>query len=221
MQASERVRLIADPERAARLRAHESRAWLLDADAFHDEFEILYRESDTAEGIARMRWMATQLWRSADEATHHYVDLLPTSSADDWEAEYDASHVGEWYRVLMAAHLDPAPSLSDPRAVRDGLVVLGWTPTEARRLAYGRELTSLVASYASDVVVADIAPQLMLGCRGWLDDEDVELGLSRLLALDPAAFRHHQPVVPLVEELHAMLTAAHASPDRVLLLLDG
>jgi hypothetical protein len=221
MQASERVRLIADADPSGRPRVHESRAWLLDADTFHDEFEILYRDSDTAEGMARMRWMATQLWRSSDEETHRYVDLLPTSSADEWEAEYDPSHLGEWYRVLMAAHLDAAPSLSDPRAVRDGLTALGWTPTEARRLAYGRELTSLVASYASDVVVADIAPQLMLGSRGWLDDEDVELGLSRLHALDPAVFRHHQALVPLVEELHAMLSAAREAPDRILLLLDG
>ncbi|HVN50998.1 MAG TPA: hypothetical protein VMT43_06170 [Acidimicrobiales bacterium] len=221
MQASERVRLVVDPDHPARPRVHQSRAWLLDADAFHDEFELLYREADTAEGIARMRWMATQLWRSADEAIHRYVDLLPTSSADDWEADYDPSHLGEWYRVLMAAHLEPAPSLSDPRALRDGLTALGWTPTEARRLAYGRELTTLVASFASDVVVSDIAPQLMVGCRGWLDDEDVELGLDRLHALDPAAFRHQQPLVPLVEELHAMLLAERASADRVLLLLDG
>ena len=70
-------------------------------------------------------------------------------------------------------------------------------------------------------MVADIAPQLMLGSRGWLDEEDVELGLSRLHALDREAFRHAQSVVPLVEELHAMLMAARAAPDRVLLLLGG
>jgi len=221
MQASERVRLITETDHPARPRVHESRAWLLDADTFHDDFELLYREADSAEGIARMRWMATQLWRSADEDTHRYVDLLPTSSADEWEAEYDPSHLGEWYRVLMAAHLEPAPSLSDPKSLRDGLSALGFTPTEARRLSYGRELTTLVAAFASDAVVADIAPQLMLDSRGWLDDEDVELGLDRLHSIDRSAFRHRQPLVPLVEELHAMLLAAHSSPDRVLLILDG
>jgi len=220
MQATERVRLIPDPAHPARPQTHESRAWLLDADSFHDEFEVLYRETDTAEGLARMRWMATQIWRSADEDTHRYVDLLPTSSADDWEADFDPSHLCEWYRVLMAVHLEPAPTLSDPKALRDGLTALGWTPTEARRLSYGRELTSLVASYASDEVVSDIAPQLMLGCRGWLDDEDVELGLARLQALDPRVFHRHQALVPLVEELHAMLCASRAAPDHVLLLLD-
>jgi hypothetical protein len=219
MQAMERVRVIGDHDHPARAAIALSQAWLLDADAFHDEFEVLYRETDSAEGLARMRWMATQLWRSNDEATHRYVDLLRTSSADEWEAEYDSSHLGEWYRVLMASHLEAAPSLSNPRALRDGLTVLGWTPTESRRLSYGRELTSLVAGYGSDAVVADIAPQLMLGSRGWLDEEDVELGLSRLHALDREAFRGAQAVVPLVEELHAMLMAAHGAPDRVLLLL--
>jgi hypothetical protein len=221
MEAMERVRVIGDHDHPSRMSITLSQAWLLDADSFHDEFEVLYREADTSEGIARLRWMATQLWRSNNEATHRYVDLLHTGTADEWEAEYDPSHLGQWYRILMAGHIERAPSLSNPRALRDGLTELGWTPTEARRLSYGRELTSLVAGYGSDAVVADIAPQLMLGSRGWLDEEDVELGISRLHSLDREVFRHAQPVVPLVEELHATLMAARAAPDRVLLLLGG
>jgi hypothetical protein len=219
MQAVERVHVIADPRSSEPSPASLSRSWLLDADGFHDEFEVLYRDRDTAEGLARMRWMATQIWRSTDPLIQAYVDLLRTGSADDWEGAYDAAQIGDWYRVLMAAHLAPAPSLSRPRALRDGLAQLGWSPNEARRLAYGRELTSLVAGYGSDAVVSEIAPLLMLGSRGWLDDEDVERGLERLHALDRAVFRDAQPLVPLVEELHAMLAAAHDEPDCVLLLL--
>jgi hypothetical protein len=61
----------------------------------------------------------------------------------------------------------------------------------------------------------------MLGSRGWLDDGDVVYGLERLHALDPDRFRGASELVPLVEQLHAMLTAAHAADDGVLLLLDG
>ncbi len=219
MQAVERVHVVGDARDPAPSPANPSRSWLLDADGFHDEFELLYRDVDTAEGLARLRWMATQIWRSTDDVTQSYVDLLRTGSADDWEADYDDAQLGDWYRVLMAGHIAPAPSLSNPRALRDGLARLGWSPTEARRLAYGHELTSLVAGYGSDAVVSEIAPLLMLGSRGWLDDSDVERGLERLHSLDGRAFRDAQPLVPLVEELHAMLSTAHDEPDCVLLLL--
>jgi hypothetical protein len=221
MQAMGRVRVIADPPPTSPSRSSTGRAWLLDADAFHDEFEILFRDAETSEGLARMRWMATQQWRSSDDEVQAYIDFLRTSSADDWEAAYDPAQQGEWYRVLMAGHLEVVPSSSNPRALRDGLIRLGVGPTEARRFAFGRELTSLVAAYASDAVVTEIAPLLMLGSRGWLDADDVELGIGRLHALDRTVFRDNQALVPLVEELHTMLVTARECPDQVLLLLDG
>src|SRR4051812_2944140 len=87
-----------------------SRAWVLDTVAFHQEFDDLYDGIDTSEGLARMRWLATQTWRSTDETTHHYVDLLRTYSADDWEVAYDEVHLVDWYRVLMASHLRELPA---------------------------------------------------------------------------------------------------------------
>lgn len=217
----ERVHVIADPAEGEAEAATFSRAWLFDPESFHREFDELFEQVDHAEGLARLRWMATQIWRSSDPGTRAYIGLLRTDSADDWEAEYDESHLGDWYRVLMATHLQAAPAVPNPRALRDGLTELGWTPTEARRLAYGRELTSMVETYGSPAVAGQISPQLMLGSRGWLSAEDVGRGLERLRGLDPVVFRDAQPLVPLVEQLYAMLVVAEVRPDRVLLVLGG
>jgi hypothetical protein len=219
MQAMERVHVIPDVGTTARPRSSSSRAWLLDPVAFHAVFDELYAGVDRAEGLVRMRWLATQVWRSTDPATHRYVDRLRTGSADDWEAAYHESHLVDWYRVLMADHLTPAPSVSDPRSLRRGLPELGWTPAEGRRVTYGRELKGLVEAYGSGPVADDIGPQLSLDSRGWLGPEDVAKALDRLRGIDPARFRDAQPLVPLVEELYATLAAAEARPDCVLLLL--
>ncbi len=219
MQAMERVHVIPDVGAATRPRASSSRAWLLDPVGFHASFDELYAGVERAEGLARMRWLATQVWRSTDPATHRYVDRLRTGSADDWEVAYHDSHLVDWYRVLMADHLVPAPGVSDPRTLRRGLPELGWTPAEARRAVYGRELTGLVDAYASSEVAGDIGPQLMVDSRGWLGPEDVEHAIDRLRAIDPARFRDAQPLVPLVEELYAALAVALDRPDRVLLVL--
>jgi hypothetical protein len=221
MQAMGRVRLIADPGPSAARTPRVSRAWLLDADAFHDQIEPLYADLDTAEGLARLRWLATQVWRAPDEAAHGYLDLLEVGTADEWEAGHDRSRLGQWYRVLMAPHLRPLPSVTDPRALRDGLVHLGWTPAEARRLAFGRELTSLVEAFGSDWLAEELGPMLTLGSRGWLDDDDVASAIARLHGLDPAAFRGAPHLVPLVEQLHDELLAAAEGTDGVLLLVDG
>ena len=63
MQAMDRVHVVPEARKRARPVAAYSRAWLLDAEAFHDDFDDLYAEIDTAEGLARMRWLATQTWR--------------------------------------------------------------------------------------------------------------------------------------------------------------
>ncbi len=219
MQAMERVHVIRDPARVGRARASSNRAWLLEPETFHHDFDELYRETATSEGLVRMRWLATQIWRSTDQSIHQYVDLLHTSSPDDWEGDFDDSQLGDWYRVLMAEHLVSVPAVSDPRALREGLPALGFTPAEARRLAYGRELKSLVETYGSELAATEIAPQLLLDSRGWLGADDIEAGLARLRGLDREAFRDAQPMVPLVEELYGQLVAGQAQPDRVLLLL--
>lgn len=219
MEAMDRVHVLTEAPRAPRPLTSYSRAWVLDPEPFHHEFDGLYAAIDTAEGLTRMRWLATQTWRSTDGVTHGYVDMLRTESADDWEDAYDEVHLADWYRVLMAGHVDPLPAVATPKALKERLPMVGFTASEARRLAYGRELQSLVETFGSVPVVAQIAPLLTIGSRGWLSQDDVEGALSRLHQLDPRVFRDTQDLVPLVEELHSMLTAARAHPDQVVLLL--
>ena len=86
MEAMDRVHVVRDASRSGAdgrgaVAIGTSRAWTLDTVAFHAEFDELYGEIDTAEGFTRMRWLATQTWRSTDEPTHPYIALLRTSSA--------------------------------------------------------------------------------------------------------------------------------------------
>ena len=224
MEAMDRVHVVHESRKTttdeARLpTASYSRAWVLDAVAFHEEFDELYGGIDTSEGLTRLRWLATQTWRSTDETTHHYVDLLRTNSADDWEIAYDEAHLVDWYRVLMASHLHELPAVSTPKALKDRLPLVGWTPTEARRFVYGRELQSLVETFGSVPVIAQIAPLLTTGSRGWLSQDDVVGARDRLRSLDPRRFRDAQDLIPLVEDLYALLDTASGHPDQVVLLL--
>jgi hypothetical protein len=219
MQAMDRVHVVPEARKRTGAVTTYSRAWLLDPLSFHEDFDDLYAEIDTAEGLARMRWLATQTWRSQDDTAQRYVDMLRTASADDWEAAFDEVHLADWYRVLMAQHLIDSPAVSMPRALKERLPAVGFTPTEARRLAYGRELKSLVETFGSVGVVAQIAPLLTIGCRGWLSQDDIKLSLHHLHGLDPRRFRDAQDLVPLVEQVHAMLDGAAQHPDHVLLLL--
>ena len=219
MEAMDRVHVIPDASLQARSATSFSRAWVLEPEPFHHEFDALYASIDTAEGLTRMRWLATQTWRSTDAVTHDYVDMLRTGSADDWEVAFDEAHLADWYRVLMAAHLEPVPAVTSPKALKERLPQLGFTPSEARRLAYGRELKSLVETFGSVPVVAQIAPQLTIGSRGWLSQDDVVGARDRLRGLDPRRFRDVQDLIPLVEDLYALLDTARGHPDQVVLLL--
>jgi len=214
-----RVQLIPDAIVAPRARTSSSRAWLLDPVAFHDMFDELYSGVERAEGMTRMRWLATQVWRSTDPETHEYVDRLRTASADEWESAFHESHLVDWYRVLMASHLTPMRSLTDPRGLRTGLVDLGWTPAQARRATYGRELKGLVETFGCEAVATDLGPQMLVDSRGWLGASDIDQALIGLRRIDPGRFRDAQPLVPMVEELFAVLTEAADHPDHVLLVL--
>ena len=103
--------------------------------------------------------------------------------------------------------------------MKERLPLLGFSASESRRLAYGRELQGLVEAFGSLPVVAQIAPFLSIGSRGWLSQDDVESALNRLHGLDRTIFRDAQELVPMVEDLHAMLSAARNQPNSVVLLL--
>jgi hypothetical protein len=143
-------------------------------------------------------------------------DLVGTQQSDP--APREETHLAEWYRVLMAAHIRPAHGIRSPSAVKDRLPDLDWLPADARRLAWGRELSTLASTYAQPESAAALSLVLPLGNKGWLSQDDVTDFLDRLHGMDPRLFRRQQNLVPLVEEVHTVLTAVASVPDRVLLL---
>lgn len=193
-------------------------AWLLDPIGLHREFNDLFAGLAEPDGLVRFRERATVIWRNKDPLVHEYVSSLPTRTPDEWESGFEESHVAEWYRVLMAAHIRPARGFRSPAAVKDRLPDLGWLPADARRLAWGRELATLAESYADPGAAAALALVLPLGNKGWLSQDDIADFLHRLTHMDPRRFRGHKNLIPLVEEVYGALSASASVPDRVLLL---
>jgi hypothetical protein len=117
-----------------------SRAWVLDAVAFHLDVELLRRSSD---GLVAVRDAALQVWRSPDPEVRAYLEVLAIGDPEEWVTGPDPSHLVDWYRLLMAPHLAPTRAFRCPDVLRRRLPDLGWPPMEARRLARGRELLTL------------------------------------------------------------------------------
>lgn len=196
-----------------------SRAWLLDPVAFHREIDALVDPTSVAAGDVRLRHQAARTWRSADPIERTYLEVVPTATPEDWEASLDDSHLVEWYRVLMARHLTPTRAYHSPEVLKARLPELGLSPSEARRIALGRELQLLARTYASAAVAARLSLQLTMGTKGWLDHDDVVAAMARLRALDRGAFRGRADLVPVVENAYEVLEAATTKPDHVLLLV--
>jgi hypothetical protein len=194
-------------------------AWLLDVHAFHREVDDLFARLSTSDGPAPMRERATELWESDDPVVHDYVSRLETDTPDDWAVTFDQRHLGQWYRVLMAGHLEPTRSLRAPQVVRTRLPALGFSPAYARRLALGREVVELAETCASPAVAAAIGLVLGPGHKGWLSHDDVTFALDRLRAVDRRAFRQAQDLVPVCEDLWASLAAAADHADSALVVL--
>jgi hypothetical protein len=198
-----------------------SRAWMLDAVEFHRELDQLLDASPGPDGLLRLRHRAVEIWHSKDPIVHAYVDSLPTAGADDWESSFEEAHLVEWYRVVMAPYLIPTRAYRAPHVLKRRLPDLGWTPADARRLALGRELQLLVEAYGSPALLDAVRPHLTLGNKGWLAQEDVELALRRLRALDRELFRGRSELVPLVENAYEVLEAAATKPDHVLVMVSN
>lgn len=193
-------------------------AWLLDATAFHREFDELFAALTRSAGPGPLRARATELWSSTDPIVASVVGRLATDTPEEWEVGFEQAHLGQWYRVIMAAHLTPTRAVSSPAAVRNGLPQVGFAPAYARRLAHGRELMELAGAYGSPDVAAALSLVLGPGNKGWLDADDLQFAIDRLRTLDRRAFRRHQDLVPVCEDLWATLVAATANPDVVLVL---
>jgi hypothetical protein len=196
-----------------------SRAWMLDPVEFHREFAELYGARSSPEGFVRLRARAARIWRSADPIVQGYVELLRTATPDEWDAGFEETHVVDWYRVLMAPYLTPTRAFRSPDLLKRRLPDLGWSPSEARRLALGRELQLLAEAYAPPEIAGPLGLQLTLGNKGWLSQDDVAGALERMRRLDRHVFRDHQDLVPVVEHAYEVLEAAATKPDQVLVMI--
>lgn len=197
------------------------KAWLLDPVGLHREFDDLFAGLVDDDGLARFRARVATLWRSDDPVVHDYIASLPCHTPEEWEDGFEERHLAEWYRVLMAAHLEPTRPFADPVRLKDGLPEVGWTPTDARRLAWGRELIELAQAHGQEDAVAALEIVLRFGNKGWLDQDDLAAYLDGFRHMDRQWFRTAQHLVPLVEDAYEVLRAAAHHPDQVLLLANG
>jgi hypothetical protein len=192
---------------------------MLDAQVLHDEMHELLRDAMATGDLRSLRARADAVWFSTDPIARTYLDVLRVAPPDEWVPANSTVQVGDWYRVMMAEHLTPTRAVRAPDIVKRRLPELGWSPAEARRLANGRELQSLVDAYGDFGRLTAVAPDLTVAERGWLSQDDIALGLERLRALDPQSFRHHQDLVGVVEQVYEVLEAAATKPDLVLLVI--
>lgn len=197
----------------------QSRAWMLEPVEFHREFVELYGARSSPDGHVRLRAQATRVHRSGDPIVQGYVEMLRGASPDEWQAGFVDAHVVDWYRVLMAPYLTPTRAFLTPDLLKRRFPDLGWSPSEARRLALGRELQLLAETYAPDEGGRRLSLHFNLGNKGWLSQDDVEAALARMRRLPRSAFRRHQDLVGVVEHTYEVLEAAATKPDHVLLMI--
>ncbi|MFN8038186.1 MAG: hypothetical protein U0Q07_03150 [Acidimicrobiales bacterium] len=207
--------------RGERAADQPGKAWLLDPVGLHAEFDELFVGLTDDRGLARFRARAEQLWRSDDLVVHDYIASLPCHTPEEWEAGFEERHLAEWYRVLMAAYIEPTRPFAAPVRLKDHLPEVGWTPSDARRLAWGRELMELAQTYGQEDAAAALEIVLRFGNKGWHDPDDLVAYLDGFRHMDPRWFRRAQHLVPLVEDAFEVLSAAGRDPDRVLLLANG
>jgi hypothetical protein len=237
----------AKPAEAPALRAAPARtvipaaAWLLDLAAFHQEFGALWeslgeptdrRGTDRAvldavhpgtDRVAHgdttaMRLRAAEVWNASDRTTAEVVARLDVTAPDDWIASPDDRQLGHWFRLVMAAHLMPAPAPAGVDELRSGLPQLGLTHAEARRAAWGRELGDLAVALAPNTYGPAVSLSLGHGHKGWLGADDAGRLQERLAAVPPSTFRTAQHLVAPCEALWCLLDQVVASPGRALVL---
>lgn len=216
-------------------------AWLLDTEAFHSEFADLWANLDDhhrpgplgrlteaslhpeLERVGRgdttdLRTRAAQLWASTDPVVADHVARLEVSTPEDWIAGFDESHLGHWFRLCLAGHLEVVGGVDDIDGLRAGLPTLGWSSVETRRVLFGRELGDLAVRLDHQGYGQAVSLSLGHGHKGWLDIDDVTTAQRRLVDLDRAGFRSAQHLVSACEQLWAVLDIAISNPERVLVL---
>ncbi|MCB1260892.1 MAG: hypothetical protein KDB33_10990 [Acidimicrobiales bacterium] len=193
-------------------------AWALDAEAFHREFDELFTGLVDDRGLIRFRARAAEVWQSDDPGVADYLAGLRLHTPEEWSTGFEERHLAEWYRLLMVPYLRPIRGFRSPVALKDGLPRLGWTPSGARRLAWGREFATLVGAYACEEAAAALAIVLPVGNKGWLHVEDAAAMLERFRSLDRRSFRDAQHLVPVVEDAYEVLAAFVDGAEPVVVL---
>lgn len=194
-----------------------ARAWMLDADGFHDELATTF-DAPLTDAEVELRERATLVWRDGAPAVQAYVEVLTTETPDEWQACLDERHLVDWYRVTMAPYLLPVQAFACPDVLKCRLPELGWSPSESRRLAFGREINQLAAERAPSALAERIALHAAIGAKGWLCHDDVCAALDRFRGLERSCFRGRTDLVGPVEDAYRVLEAAANKPDHVLIL---
>lgn len=209
------------PARRPTLRAvpdHGGRAWLLDAQALHHEWDELFAGLVDDGGLVPFRARASEIWESGDPVMQDYLGGLRVHTPDEWNDGFEERHLAEWYRVIVAAYIAPVRGFVSPAALKDDLPDLGWVPAEARRLTWGRELAELAAQFGAEEAAAALQLVMRVGNKGWLGQDDIADYLHRFQTMDRRLFRDAQDLIPLVEDAFEVLSIASSAPERVLLL---
>jgi hypothetical protein len=216
-------------------------AWLLDTESFHLEFAALWANMNEHQrpglfgrqtqstlhpeleragrgDTSDLRTRAAQLWSSTDPVIAEHVARLEVSTPEDWAAGFEENHLGYWFRLCLAAHLEAVRGIDDTSVLRTGLPSLGWSSVEARRALFGRELGELALRLDHQGYGQAISLSLGHGHKGWLDADDAITAQKRLGDLEPASFRSAQHLVVPCEQLWQLLDVAIANPERVLIL---
>jgi hypothetical protein len=194
------------------------RAWLLDPVALHAEWDELFQTLVDDKGLGPFRERVASLWENGDPGVQDYLSGLRVHTPDEWEHGFEERHLAEWYRILVSAYIRPVRGFASPTALKDDLPDLGWVPSEARRLTWGRELAELALEYAGDEAGTALELVMRVGNKGWLSQDDIADYLQRFRSMDRSRFRDAADLIPLVEDAYEVLTYASTASDRVLLL---
>lgn len=205
-------------ELAGGRRATMGSAWLLDAVSFHSELDDLVSHLFGPHGPEPLRTRATRLWRSDDPLVADYMARMPCDTPEEWAVSFEEAHLAQWYRILMAGHIQPFEPIRDPAGVCSALGQLGLSPAEARRITRGRKLTDLVSRFASPTTAATVSLTLPSGLRGWFDQDDAATTLEHLRSIDRRRFRHHQDAIPHCEALYELLQRTPSREGWVVLI---
>jgi hypothetical protein len=215
-------------------------AWTLDLEAFAAEFSTLWEAlgpvrdivlpaTGTVTGVhpgtervrsgdtGPMRRAAMRAWTSSDPAVIDHVSRLAVSTPEEWMAEPDDTHLGHWFRLILASHLTPLDTPPLLGELRGGLEELGWSPMVARRMVWGRDLAELAEEVGPDTFGPAVALALGHGQRGWLTPDDLTEARDLLASTSRERFRTVQHLLEVIEAWWNLLGAA-AETGRPLVL---